>query len=130
MGIMFTWIGRTNDAIHYFNKALKMREETYGESSNEVAEIYENMGSICLSLFDFQTCNYYYEKAINIRINIKHDSYKTSPDYLRLEEMVENMFKKLCAYISSEPSEVERPDTYINFRESLLQSRKYPRNLL
>lgn len=40
MGILFHWIGRTNDAIAFFNKSHQKREMNHGESSNEVAEVY------------------------------------------------------------------------------------------
>lgn len=108
MAILFYWLGRSNDSISYFNKALVKREQSYGEQSNDVAEVYENLGAVYLSTFDFHSSDFYYSKAMQIRAGVKGIE-KMSKEYERLEEQIENLFRKLCSYIESDPPEVEKP---------------------
>ena len=47
--------GELPRALEILEKALKLREEQYGEDSSKVAEINEMMGIIYTELNDFKT---------------------------------------------------------------------------
>lgn len=83
------------------------------------------MGAVYLSTFDFHSSDLYYSKAMQIRAGAKGLD-KLSKEYERLEEQIENLFKKLCSYIESDPPEIEKPENFVALRETMLINRRYP----
>ena len=79
MGVLYKKLGKNNRSIDMFNKALQKRCELYGDFTNEVAEVYENIGITYLEEFDFKTAMNNFESAYTIR---KNDPL--NPDFKRL----------------------------------------------
>lgn len=102
IAILYFWMGKHNESIEYLNKSLHKREQIYGESSTEVAEVYMNFGAVYLAKFDYQTADYYYSRAISMIINNKGED-KTNPEYQKVSDAILILFHKLCSYLKSEP---------------------------
>lgn len=80
-----------------FEMALKLRMEPYGEDSEQLAEVQENMGLVYLELNDFITAMIEYEKAFKIR-----SSNPYSAEYRNVVDLIHELYDKLSLYINSE----------------------------
>ncbi len=67
IGVLHKLINNLPKALQTLEVSIKLREEQYGEDSNEVAEVNELMGSIYVDLNDYKTALLEYEKAFRVR---------------------------------------------------------------
>ncbi len=56
-----------SSALHYFGKALEIRESYYGTRHSETAKIFHNIGSTYYDMADLENAESYLKKALDIR---------------------------------------------------------------
>ncbi|MBX9689737.1 MAG: tetratricopeptide repeat protein [Candidatus Obscuribacterales bacterium] len=73
--------GSPNEALDYYQKALNTASAAYGANSPFLAEIYFDMGSLCLSSSNFNKAEEYLKETVKLSPN-------SSAAHLRLAELM------------------------------------------
>jgi len=66
LGRYYQEIEDNNQALSYYQKALKIREKEFGKESIESSDTYNNLGSIYEALRDYEQALVYYKKSLKI----------------------------------------------------------------
>ncbi|CAH3189100.1 unnamed protein product, partial [Porites lobata] len=69
-GNVYSDLGQYSEAKEYYEKALIIRKEIYGEKHGELAASYNNLGAVYRDLGQYSEAKEYYEKALIIRKEI------------------------------------------------------------
>ena len=74
-GNVYRDLGQYSEAKEYYEKALIIRKEVYGEKHGDVAASYNNLGAVYSDLGQYSEAKEYYEKALIITKEIYGDQH-------------------------------------------------------
>ena len=74
-GKVYRDLGQYSEAKEYYEKALIIRKEVYGEKHGDVAASYNNLGAVYSDLGQYSEAKEYYEKALIITKEIYGDQH-------------------------------------------------------
>ena len=78
MAFAYSNLGRLNDALENYQKALEIRIAIYGETNPGVAKTYFNMGALCTKKNDYDGAKRNFEKSVEIYAKIYGEgNYRT-----------------------------------------------------
>lgn len=103
-----------------FETALKLRMEQYGEDSEQLAEVQENMGIVYVELNDFITGMLEYQKAFKIR-----SSNPYSPEYRNVVDLIHELYDKLSLFINSEQEGLKKPSIFLHLKTKIEDEEVY-----
>ncbi len=75
------YIGRYNDALHYYERSLRLSQEQFGEKSQEASESYYSIGWIYVFKEDYSKALEYLFKSLTIEDNLENDDSESSVLY-------------------------------------------------
>lgn len=79
-GILFEDLGNFRTAEEFYQKALIIQKENFGENSSDTAQTYNNLGSLYCNLGNLGKSEYFYKKALEIRKNIYGEKHPSIAD--------------------------------------------------
>lgn len=123
IGILYSLKKKFPKALEMFEEAAKKRMEQYGEDSEEIAEVLENMGIIYVEINDFITGMMEYELAFKIR-----SSNPYSAEYRNLLDLIQELYDKLCLFIDSEQEGLKKPAIFVHLRSKIEDEEVYWRD--
>ena len=97
--------------------------EQYGEDSDEIAEVSENMGAIYVEVNDFITAMIEYEKAFKIRASNPY-----SPEYRNVIDMIHELYDKLCLFVTEEHEGFKKPAIFLHLKQKIEDEEVYWRD--
>lgn len=80
-GVQEEYRGHPDQALEHYKQALRIAADTYGDDAPYLAEIYYDMGSLCLNSSKFNLSEEYLGKAVKLNPN-------SSAAHLRLAELM------------------------------------------
>ena len=85
---------RYSEAKEYYEKALIIRKEIYGQKHGDVAASYNNLGIVYRDLGQYSEAKEYFEKALIIRKEIYGDQHALTERTFRNLKIVDKRNKK------------------------------------
>lgn len=113
-GLGLVGIGKYHDALVFFNKALQIWLDKYGEDHLYVATSYNNIGDIYREIRDYDQAYLFYQKGLKIRSGKKDEDliglisiYNNTAEVCRLLERIPEAFNycRLALNIGTKLSE-------------------------
>ncbi|MBF0464677.1 MAG: tetratricopeptide repeat protein [Nitrospirae bacterium] len=93
-GFILVELGESEKAIKYYDKALSIDLDVYGESHPNVASMYNNLGLAWCNLKKYEKAIEYCEKALTIDLKIYGDNHQSvATGYNNLGEAWRNLWK-------------------------------------
>ena len=100
-GTVYRDLGQYSEAKEYYEKALIIKKEIYGEKHGDVAASYNNLGIVYRNLGQYSEAKEYYEKALIIRKEIygeKHGDVAASYNNLGIVYRILGQYNKAKEY--------------------------------
>lgn len=111
IGVLSCLQKKFSKALEMFLVSYHLRNQQYGEDSEQLAEVNENMGIIYLEMNDFVTAFQQFELAFNIR---QGNPY--SDEFNNVMELIDELYEKLCHFIASDQEEIKKLSIYQNLK--------------
>ncbi len=75
LGVIENMMGKSQDALPRFFKALELAQKEYGENHPTVATSYEGIGNVYYRLGEYENMLEYYQKSLKIRLEVLGENH-------------------------------------------------------
>ena len=124
IGFVYSEQGNYTQALSYYEKALQIQLQIYGEQHPSVATSYNNIGCVYSDQGDYNKALSYYEKALQIRLQVygeQHPDVAVSYNNIGLVYSEQGDYDQALSYyekalsIWSQINSEQHPDVAVNY---------------